>query len=200
VPTLAWLDGVLMSESSFVLVGAIAGAFGVRGEIRVRSFTGDPQAIRDYGPLMDEKGKIILTPKSWRVVPNGMAMIAAEVPHREAAMALRNTKLFVPRAKLPPEAEDEFYFVDLIGLPVEALDGAPLGRVHAVIGGPQDLLEIAGTPGAKARWFLPFTKLTVPVVELGKRLVADVPGGLIPWAGAPKDMDENSPPEDEDPT
>ena len=181
-----------MSESSFVLIGAVAGAFGVRGEVRVRSFTAEPEAIRDYGPLMDATGKVILTPKSWRVVPNGLAMVAAEVPHREAAMALRNTKLFVPRAKLPPEAEDEFYFVDLIGLPVEALDGAPLGKVHAVIGGPQDLLEIAGTPGAMGRWFLPFTKVTVPVVELGGRLVVDVPGGLIPWASVPKDSRDQS--------
>lgn len=187
-----------MSESSFVLVGAIAGAFGVRGEIRVRSFTGEPEAIRDYGPFLDEAGTVILTPKSWRSVPNGLAMVAAEVPHREAAMALRNTRLYVPRAKLPPEAEDEFYFVDLIGLPVEALDGAPLGKVHAVIGGPQDLLEISGTPGAKGRWFLPFTKVTVPVVELGKRLVCDVPGGLIPWAPTPKDGGEDPLPAEED--
>jgi 16S rRNA processing protein RimM len=121
------------------------------------------------------------------------------VPHREAALALRSTKLYVPRAVLPPEDEDEFYFVDLVGLPVEALDGAPLGKVHAVIGGPQDLLEITGTPGAKGRWFLPFTKVTVPVVELGRRLVADVPGGLIPLANAPNDSADLDTDDQEDP-
>jgi 16S rRNA processing protein RimM len=167
----------------FVLVGACAGAFGVKGEIRVKSFTADPEAIKAYGPFCDANGAIILTPKSWRAVPNGLAMVAAEIPHREAAMALRSTKLHVPRAVLPAEAEDEFYFVDLVGLSVEGLEGEPLGKVHAVIGGAQDLLEISHTPGASGRWFLPFTKVTVPLVDMGgKRLVADVPGGLIPWA------------------
>jgi 16S rRNA processing protein RimM len=181
------MSGSERRDGPMVLVGAVAGAFGVRGEIRVRSFTADDASIKTYGPFCDESGRIILTPVSWRAVPNGLAMVAKEIPHREAAMALRNTRLHVPRSVLPPEAEDEFYFVDLIGLPVEALDGEPLGKVHAVVGGAQDLLEIAGTPGAKGRWFLPFTKVTVPVVELGKRLVADVPGGLIPYAQSDTD-------------
>lgn len=168
----------------FVLVGAIAGAFGVRGEIRLRSFTADPEAIVDYAPFCNEEGQTILSVQSWRPIKDGIVVTSKEVPTREAAMALRNTKLFVPRDRLPAAEEDEFYHVDLIGLRLEALDGADLGRVRAVIPGPQDLLEIETTPGAKGSWFLPFTKALVPIVDLpGRKLVGDVPIGLIPMIG-----------------
>jgi 16S rRNA processing protein RimM len=173
-----------------VLVGAIAGAFGVQGEVRLRSFTAQPDAIVDYAPFFHADGRPALTPKSWRPVKDGIAVVALEVSSREDAMALRNTKLYVPRAVLPPADEDEYYHVDLIGLSVEALDGAPLGTVRAVIPGPQDLLDIEGTPGAKSSWFLPFTKALVPVVDLaGQRLVAEVPVGLIPMIGDLPEID-----------
>jgi 16S rRNA processing protein RimM len=173
-----------------VLVGAIAGAFGVQGEVRLRSFTAQPDAIVDYAPFFHADGRPALTPKSWRPVKDGIAVVALEVSSREDAMALRNTKLYVPRAALPPADEDEFYHVDLIGLSIEALDGAPLGKVRAVIPGPQDLLDIEGTPGAKSSWFLPFTKALVPVVDLaGQRLVAEVPAGLIPMIGDLPEID-----------
>ena len=177
---------------SYVLVGAIAGAFGVRGEIRLRSFTADPETIVDYAPFCNEEGQIILSIQSWRPIKDGIVVTAKEVPTREAAMAMRNTKLFVPRNRLPEAEEDEFYHVDLIGLRLEALDGADLGRVRAVIPGPQDLLEIEATPGAKGSWFLPFTKALVPIVDLpGKKLIGEVPLGLIPMVG---EVPEEAPP------
>jgi 16S rRNA processing protein RimM len=167
-----------------VLVGAIAGAFGVHGEVRLRSFTAQADAIVDYAPFFHADGRPALTPTSWRPVKDGIAVMADEVKTREDAIALRNTKLFVPRDALPPADEDEFYHIDLVGLAVEALDGEPLGKVKAVIAGAQDLLEIEGTPGAKSSWFLPFTKALVPVVDLaGGRLVGEVPLGLIPMIG-----------------
>ncbi len=173
-----------------VLVGAIAGAFGVQGEVRLRSFTAVPDAIVDYAPFFHADGRPALTPKSWRPVKDGIAVVAVEVSSREDAMALRNTKLYVPRNVLPAADEDDFYHVDLIGLLVEALDGAPLGKVRSVIPGPQDLLDIEGTPGAKSSWFLPFTKALVPVVDIvGQRLVADVPFGLIPMIGELPEID-----------
>ena len=171
-------------------MGAIAGAFGVHGEVRVRSFTGQPEAIADYGPFFHGDGSLVLTLKSWRAVKDAIAVVAHEVTSREDAIALRNTKLYVPRAVLPPVEEDEFYHVDLIGLSLEALDGAPLGKVRAVIPGPQDLLEIEGTPRAKASWFLPFTKALVPIIDVaGQRLVGDVPEGLIPMIGDLPEID-----------
>jgi len=174
------------------LVGAIAGAFGVRGEIRLRSFTADPETIVDYAPFCNEEGQVILSIQSWRPIKDGIVVTAKEVPTREAAMALRNTKLFVPRDRLPEAEEDEFYHVDLIGLHLEALDGSGLGRVRAVIPGPQDLLEIEGTPGAKGSWFLPFTKALVPIVDLaGRKMIGDVPLGLIPMIG---EVPEEPPP------
>lgn len=173
-----------------VLIGAIAGAFGVHGEVRVRSFTAVPDAIMDYAPFYNDSGALALTPKSWRSVKDGIAIFAPEVKTREDAMALRNTKLYVPRAILPQTADDEFYHVDLIGLSLEALDGTVLGRVRAVIPGPQDLLDIEGTPGAKSSWFLPFTKALVPIVDIaGGRLVGDVPLGLIPMIGDLPEID-----------
>jgi 16S rRNA processing protein RimM len=165
-------------SDDLVLIGAIAGAFGVKGEIRVRSFTGDPEALIDYGPFLDAKGKTVLTVKSWRALNDGLAIIAKEVATREDAMAMRNVKLFVPRDRFPEADDDEYYHVDLIGLRVEALDGAPLGTVKNIIPGVQDLLDIASPRGP---WLLPFTQALVPIVDIsGKRLVADVPDGLLP--------------------
>jgi 16S rRNA processing protein RimM len=178
----------------FVLVGAVAGAFGVKGEVRLRSFTAEPDAIVDYAPFFHADGRLALTLISWRAVKDGMAVIAKEVLSREDAIALRNTKLYVPRAALPPVEDDEFYHVDLIGLSVEAMDGAALGKVKSVIPGPQDLLEIDTTPGAKSSWFLPFTKALVPVIDLpGRRLVAEVPAGLIPMIGDLPDIVAETP-------
>jgi 16S rRNA processing protein RimM len=183
------LSGLILADE-LILVGAIAGAFGVQGEVRVRSFTAQADAIVDYAPFYDAKGKIALSPSSWRPVKDGIAIKAPEVKTREDAMALRNTKLFVPRSVLPETEEDEYYHVDLIGLALEALDGSPLGRVRAVIPGPQDLLDIEGTPGAKSSWFLPFTKALVPIVDIdGGRLVAEVPLGLIPMIGDLPEID-----------
>jgi len=164
-------------------VGAIAGAFGVKGEIRVRSFTGEPEALIDYAPFLDAKGKTILTIKSWRPLNDGLAIIAKEVATREDAIAMRNVKLFVPRARFPEADDDEYYHVDLIGLRVESLDGEVLGTVKNIIPGVQDLLDISSPKGP---WLLPFTQALVPVVDIaGKRLVADVPDGLLPEEKAP---------------
>lgn len=171
----------MTQAEAMVLVGAIAGAFGVRGEVRLRPFTADPDAILAYGPLCDVQGRVILTVEGARPIPEGIAVVAAEVKTREEAIRLRNTKLYVPRAAFPATAEDEFYHVDLIGLAVEALDGAPLGRVRAVVPGPQDLLDIEGDLG---RWYLPFTREMAPVVDLkAGRIVADPPDGLVPGTG-----------------
>jgi 16S rRNA processing protein RimM len=172
-----------MSSEAMVLVGAIAGAFGVRGEVRLRPFTAHPEDILAYGPLCDADGRVILTVQDARQIPEGIAVIAAEVKTREDAMRLRNTKLYVPRDAFPETDEDEFYHVDLIGMAVEALDGAALGHVRAVVPGPQDLLDIDGALG---RWYLPFTKEMAPVVDMtARRIVADPPDGLVPEAKAP---------------
>jgi 16S rRNA processing protein RimM len=166
-----------MSETgkARVLVGVIAAAHGVRGLVRVKSFTADPKSIASYGELSDERGV-----RHFRLALQGQAkdgVIARldGVVDRDAAEALKGTKLFVDREALPDiAADDEFYQTDLVGLRVEARDGKTLGRVKAVLNfGAGDLLEIEGEG---VSLMLPFTKQVVPLVDLpGGRLVADPP-------------------------
>lgn len=164
-------------SAKLVLVAAISGAFGVRGEVRLRPFTADPEALLDYSPLLHADGRVALTITGARAVPDGLAVTATEVASREDAIALRNTALYAPRAAFPEPEEDAFYHVDLVGLAVEDLAGASLGTVTAVLDGAQDLLEITGASG---KWLLPFTRALVPVVDIaGGRLVADPPEGLL---------------------
>ena len=157
-----------------ICIAAIAGAFGVKGEIRIKSFTDDPAACLTYGPWLNEAGKVILTPARSRPVKGGFAVVAKEVKTREQAESLKSTKLYVPRSVLPETDEDEFYYSDLIGLRVETLDGEDKGRIKAVHDfGGGDVLEIQ-MRGQKD-WYHPFTKEAVPMVDVkGGRVVIEI--------------------------
>ena len=162
-----------------VCVAAVAGAYGVRGEVRLKSFTSDPAAVADYTPLTDEAGRSYdLTLGA--PVKGGFAARLSGVASKEAADALRGARLYVPRERLPALPDDEFYHADLIGLEVVDTGGAALGRVRAVLDhGAGDLLEIAA-PGGSRTVLLPFTRTAVPTVDLAAgRVVADPPPGLI---------------------
>ena len=153
------------TTEQLICIAAIAGAFGVKGEVRIKSFTDDPAACLSYGPLLDEKGVVILTIKRSRPVKGGFAVFAKEIKSREEAESLKSTKLYVRREALPELDEDEFYFSDLIGLKAELADGTAKGRITAVHDfGGGDVLEIQ-TPGEK-NWFHPFTKDAVPEIDL----------------------------------
>jgi 16S rRNA processing protein RimM len=171
-----------MSAPRVVCVGEIRGAFGVRGEARIASFTSDPEALFAYGPLLDETGAPRLTVTSWRPIKDGFAARAKEIATREDAEAMRGRKLYAGRAALPDPGEDEFYLTDLAGLAVRHVDGRAFGRVRAAVNfGGGDLLEIVGTPGVKGEWYLPFTRDFVPDVDLAAQSVTiDPPEGLIP--------------------
>lgn len=166
--------------SDRVCVGAVAGAFGVHGEVRLKSFTADPEAIATYAPLSSEDGSASWDVRLTRPVKGGFAARLSGVVTKEAADALRGVKLFADRARLPSLPDDEFYHADLIGLTVTDTGGAVLGRVTAVLNhGAGDLLEIGG-PGRKQPVLLPFTKAAVPTVDLALgRIVADPPEGLF---------------------
>ena len=166
--------------SDKICVGAIAGAFGVRGEVRLKSFTAIPEDIAQYTPLETEDGTRSFSVKVTRQINNGLAARLSGVTTKEAADALRGTQLFVPRDRLPSLPDDEFYHADLIGLDVTDTGGAPLGRVLAVHNnGADDLLELSA-PGQKQTVLLPFTKAIVPTVDLAqRRIVADPPEGLF---------------------
>ncbi len=163
-----------------VCVGAIAGAFGVRGEARLKPFTEDPQAVASYGPVETEDGARSFTLKISRPIGDGLAVWLSGVKTREEAEALKGTRLYVSREALPEPEEDEFYHADLIGLKVEDLKGEPLGVVRSVQNyGAGDFLEIV-TPGRKAPALMPFTRETAPKIDLkGGRLVADPPEGVF---------------------
>lgn len=162
-----------------VCVGAIAGAFGVRGEVRLKSFCAQPEAIAAYAPLWSEDGKRSFTVRLGQAIPNGFSARLSGIATREEAEALKGAKLFADRDKLPALPDDEFYHADLIGLMVLDTGGAELGRVSAVLNhGAGDLLEIQ-RPG-KGSAYLPFTLAVVPTVDLNAgRIIADPPEGLL---------------------
>lgn len=151
--------------TQLVCIGAIAGAFGVQGEVKIKSFTTDPLACAFYGALLDEKGRIVLIPERPRLVKKFVIVRGEEIKNREQAEGLKSTRLYVPRDVLPDVDEDEFYYTDLIGSSVETIEGEAMGRVKAVHDfGGGDILEIQ-THGRKD-WYHPFTKLAVPHVDL----------------------------------
>jgi len=158
-----------------ILVGRVAGAFGVRGEVRLTSFTAEPEALLDYKALKREDGSPALTLTSGRPAKGGLVVRAAEVDTREQAEALRGLKLYIDRDALPEPEEDEFYVTDLIGLDAVTPEGELLGRIRNVQDfGAGDLLEIQPAEGAS--WYLPFTREAVPEVRISEgRLVAMKP-------------------------
>ena len=163
------------NTETLIVIAAIAGAFGIKGEVKIKPFTDDPKACLAYGPLRDIKGKIILTPVRSRLVKKSLAVVTDEVKTREQAEAMKSTKLYIYRSELPAPDEDEFYYSDLIGLRVETLSGEMMGKIKAVNNfGAGDLIEIQ-KPNHKD-WLLPFTKLCVPRVDVaGGRIVIDPP-------------------------
>ena len=166
-------------SSERICVGAITGAFGVAGEVRLKSFCADPTAIADYGPLYTEDGSRSFVVKLTRPVAGGLGARVTGIKTKEEADALRGTELFVDRTKLPKLPDDEFYHSDLIGLEVLDTGGVSLGRVIAVHNhGAGDILEINGA-GRKTALMLPFTLAAVPTVDLGAgRVIVDLPEGL----------------------
>ena len=164
-----------------VCLGAIAGAFGVKGEVRLKSFTAEPDDVAAYGALETEDGK-----KSFEIpltgqTKNGLTARLSGIATKEQADDLRGTRLYVDRPRLPEPDEDEFYHADLIGLDAYDTGGTHLGTVKAVHNhGATDLLELR-LPNSSATVLLPFTLEAVPTVDLASgRIVADPPEGLFP--------------------
>ena len=163
-----------------VCVGALAGAFGVRGEVRLKSFCAEPEAIATYGPLHSEDGARSFEVRLTGTLKNSFSARLSGVASKEAADALRGVRLYAPRETLPDLPDDEFYHADLINLTVLDTGGTEIGKVRAVLNhGAGDLLEIHG-PGLKSPVLLPFTKAAVPTVDLASgRIIADPPEGLL---------------------
>jgi 16S rRNA processing protein RimM len=160
-------------SDDLILVGRVAGAFGVKGEVRITSFTADPMALVDYKDLRREDGSPGLTLIGGRAAKGSVVVRVREVETREQAEALRGLKLYILRDVLPEPEEDEFYVADLVGLDVVSAEGEPLGVVRSVHDfGAGDLLEVQPPQGAS--WWLPFTREAVPEVRLAARQVVAV--------------------------
>ena len=156
----------MSDPNRLVLVGRVAGAFGVKGEVRIRAYTAEPLALLGYRDLLNAAGEPALTLLSGRAVKDGVIARAKEVGVKEAADALRGLDLYARRSALPPTKEGEFYLDDLIGLDARSPDGAPLGRIKAVHDfGAGDVLEIA-PEGGGATWLVSFTEAAVPEIHV----------------------------------
>jgi 16S rRNA processing protein RimM len=170
----------LAARPDRVLLGEIGRPQGLHGEVRIRSFTAAPEAIADYGPLEDEDGTRKFEIESLRVTAKALTARLKGVESREQAEALTGTKLYAPRSRLPEREEDEWYHSELIGLAAQGPNGATLGTVIAVHNfGAGDLLEIRPDDGG-ATLLMPFTRETVPEVDVeGGWLRVVPPEGLF---------------------
>ncbi len=163
-----------------ICVGAIAGSYGVRGEVRIKSFCAVPEEIETYSPLSTENGDTTYSITLTRAIKNGFCARVIGVETKEQADALKGVQLFAPRSSLPNLPDDEYYHTDLVGISVYDTGGALLGQVRSVQNhGASDLLEIQGE-GLKSTVLLPFTLAAVPTVDMEQgRIIADPPEGLF---------------------
>ena len=168
-----------------VLLGVVAAPHGVRGLVRIRSFTEDPMAIATYGELSDEAGKTRYRVEALSTVKGAVLARIEGVADRTAAEALRGLRLFVERQRLPHTGEREWYEADLIGLEAVGADGRDWGKVIAFHDfGAGSVMEVSGGV------MLPFTDEAVPEIDVeGGKVLVDPPAGLL--AGGTKKEDES---------
>jgi 16S rRNA processing protein RimM len=164
-----------MTVAAPVCVARIGAAHGVRGAVKLWTFTEDPLAVRDYGPLTTKDGARQFEVTHVREAKDHLVATLKGVTTRDDAERLNGIELYVPRDRLPETADDEYYHADLIGLAAVNAADEPLGRVVAIHNfGAGDIIEIAPVKGATM--LLPFTNAVVPTVDLaGGRVVIELP-------------------------
>lgn len=155
-----------MPGGALVCLGQIGAPHGVRGEVRLRSFTADPAAIAAYGSLQTADGRVLKL-ASLRPAKDCLIAAFAGIGDRDAAAQLTNARLYVPRERLPPAAADEYYHADLIGLAAVDGDGRRRGSVVAVHNfGAGDLIEVRFDDDGRSE-LVPFDAHFVADVDLG---------------------------------
>lgn len=181
-----------MPDPRKILMGRIGAAHGIKGEVRITSFTEDPLALASYGPLETDRPGLAITIAKARLAKTVLIASLQGVTDRNAAERLNGVSLYVDRDRLAATEDDEFYHADLIGLAVHEPDGSVLGTITAVTNfGADDLLDVKLAQGGKSV-FVPFTRAVVPEVRVAQgHVVAVLPEGWL----------ENTPrdPEDVDP-
>lgn len=183
------------SSKPRVLLGSVSTAHGIRGEVVLRTYTGDPEAIADYGPLSDNEGKRTFKLKSVRATAKGVIACIEGVNDRNAAEALRGVDLYVDRAKLPKPGAKEYYHADLTGLSVRDASGTEIGWIVTVANfGAGDLLEVR-FKDVRQTEYVPFTDACVPEVniEAGYAVIVlpDLVGEPEPASGEGDTSDES---------
>jgi len=161
-----------------VCVARIGAAHGVRGAVKLWTFTEDPFAVTRYGPLTTKDGARSFEIAHVREAKDHLVATFKGIADRNAAERLNGLELYVARDKLPATDDDEYYHADLIGLAAETTDGAPLGNVIAIHNfGAGDIIEIA--PASGASMLLPFSNAVVPTVDLaGGRVLIELPAEI----------------------
>lgn len=174
---------VIMAEDK-LCVGVIVGAHGVRGDLRVKSFTAAPQDLVSYGALTDASGARQFRMRVLGVARGLLRVHMDGVEDRNAADALAGIELYIPRDRLPAPEEDEFYHSDLVGLRAERPDGSFYGTVRALHDfGAGEIIEIALTQGGAA--MLPFTRAVAPEIDLEAGRMVIVPPEDVEAGDAP---------------
>jgi 16S rRNA processing protein RimM len=168
-----------MSDASpkQLLLGRIGAAHGIKGEVRILSFTGEPMALTGYGPLATNRPGLVIEIEKARATTNVLVARLKGVTDRNAAEKLNGVELYIERDRLPPtDDEDDFYHADLIGLEARLADGTVIGSVSAIPNfGASDLIEVRD-PRSGDTYLYPFTKAVVPEVHVAAGyLVIEVP-------------------------
>jgi len=164
-----------------ILLGVVAAPHGVRGLVRIRSFTEEPMAIGTYGPLSDETGRKMYRVEALSAVKGAVLARIEGVADRTAAEALRELRLYVERSALPATAERQWYEADLIGLSAVGRDGRDWGKVLAFHDfGAGLTMEISGGEASRSSLMLPFTDEAVPEIDVdGGKVLVDPPAGVL---------------------
>ena len=159
-----------------LLMGRIGAAHGVKGEVRIASFTAEPLALASYGPLATDRPGLTIEIEKARATTNVLVARIKGVADRTAAEKLNGVELYVERDKLPPATDDDFYHADLIGLDARLADGTMLGKVTAIPNfGASDLLEVTDALSGDT-YLYPFTKAVVPEIHIAEGyLVIEIP-------------------------
>ena len=164
-----------------VLLGVVAAPHGVRGLVRIRSYTEDPMSVAQYGPLSDETGRKLYRVEALSTVKDAVLARIEGVADRTAAEALRGLRLYVERGALPATDEREWYEADIVGLAAIGRDGRDWGKVVAFHDfGAGRTMEVSGGSASRSSVMLPFTAQAVPEIDVaGGRIVVDPPAGLL---------------------
>lgn len=174
-----------------ILLGKIGAAHGIKGEVRITSYTEDPLAIANYGTLDTDRTGLSVKIAKARQAKSVLIASLKGINDRNQAETLNGVSLYVDRSRLEEPEEDEFYHTDLIGLEVRQPDGTVLGTITAVTNfGADDLLDIRLKENGKSI-FLPFTKAVVPQIDLEQGFVTAIPpeGWLEDTPRDPEDID-----------